>query len=90
VISPRHRIVVIEGLYTFLSIDPWRKAAELLDERWLLEVDVEEAERRLVKRHVVSGITADWEAGVRRARENDMPSEWCKVCCFPQFTIISA
>jgi pantothenate kinase len=55
-IFPQHRIIVIEGLYTHLSIDPWCEAAALLDERWFLEVAVEEAERRLVKRHVASGI----------------------------------
>jgi len=80
-VFPHHRIVVIEGLYTHLSIDPWREAAELLDERWFLDVAVEDAERRLVKRHVTSGIVKDWDDGVRRAQENDMPSEWSNVHC---------
>lgn len=70
-----HRIVLIEGLYTFLSVDPWREAAEMMDERWFVDVDIEEATRRLVKRHVISGVAKDIEEAVWRAEENDMPSE---------------
>lgn len=74
-IHPYHRIVVIEGLYTFLSIPPWKEAGLLLDEKWLIQVDIEEARRRLVKRHVVSGVAKDLEEAVWRAEENDMPSK---------------
>lgn len=73
---PSHRIVLIEGLYTFLSISPWNEAGILLDERWYLKVDIDEAKRRLVKRHVLTGVTKDWDEAVLRAEENDMPSEW--------------
>lgn len=73
-IHPYHRIVVIEGLYTFLSIEPWRAAGELLDERWWIEVGEEEAQRRLIKRHVVSGVAKDEEEAVWRAEQNDLPS----------------
>lgn len=73
-IHPRHRVIIIEGLYTFLSIGPWREGGALLDERWFLEVDVDEAQRRLVKRHVVSGVAKDLEEAVWRAEESDMPS----------------
>ncbi|KAF8878451.1 P-loop containing nucleoside triphosphate hydrolase protein [Infundibulicybe gibba] len=58
-INPSHRIVIIEGLYTLLSIEPWREASLLLDERWLIQVDIEEAQRRIVKRHVVTGVAKD-------------------------------
>jgi len=73
-IQPHHRIVLIEGLYTFLSIDPWREGGELLDERWFLHIDMMEAERRLVKRHVVSGVARDLDEAIWRAKENDMPN----------------
>lgn len=73
-IHPCHRIVVIEGLYTFLSIEPWKKAGELLDERWFVDIGFEEAGERLVRRHVVSGVAKDLEEAIWRARENDMPS----------------
>lgn len=73
-IHPEHRIVVIEGLYTFLSIDPWAEAGKMLDERWFVALDIEEATRRLVKRHVLTGVARDQEEAVWRATENDMPS----------------
>ena len=74
-VYPRHRVVLIEGLYGFLGIEPWREAAEMLDERWWLDVSEEEAERRLVERHVRSGVAKDLEEAIWRSRENDAPSE---------------
>lgn len=73
-IHPYHRIVVIEGLYTFLSIDPWVEASKLLDERWFVHVDVIKARERLVKRHVVTGVAKDMEEAIWRADENDGPN----------------
>lgn len=75
-ILPSHRIVVIEGLYVLLNEKGWKEAAELLDERWLVDVDVKEARVRLVKRHVVTGVAADLEEAYWRADNNDMPSKW--------------
>ncbi|KAF5339356.1 hypothetical protein D9611_009789 [Ephemerocybe angulata] len=73
-VHPYHRIVVIEGLYTFLSIEPWSAGSALLDERWWIEVDEEEAQRRLIKRHVISGVAKDEEEALWRAEENDLPN----------------
>jgi len=69
-----HRIVVIEGLYTFLSLPIWVDAGKLLDERWLIEIDPAVASNRLVKRHVTSGVAKDMEEAQWRAVENDTPS----------------
>ncbi|KZV77423.1 P-loop containing nucleoside triphosphate hydrolase protein [Peniophora sp. CONT] len=73
-ITPQHRIVVIEGLYTFLSIEPWCRAGSLLDERWYIELDPKEAARRLVKRHVATGVAKDLTEAQWRSDENDMPN----------------
>ncbi|KAJ3980701.1 P-loop containing nucleoside triphosphate hydrolase protein [Lentinula detonsa] len=73
-IHPQHRLVIIEGLYTALNFDFWREAALLLDERWYLELDLEEAQKRLVKRHLVSGVAKDSTEAVWRAEANDMPN----------------
>ena len=73
-ILPEHRIIVIEGLYTFLSLSPWVDAGRLLDERWLIELDPTAASNRLVKRHVKSGVAKDLEEAQWRAVENDTPS----------------
>lgn len=73
-ILPEHRIIVIEGLYTLLSLSPWVDAGKLLDERWLVELDSTVASNRLVKRHVESGVAKDVEEAQWRAVENDTPS----------------
>jgi len=73
-IYSHHRLILIEGLYTFLGIPPWRTAAEMLDERWFLDVDEAEAERRLVLRHVQTGVAKDLEEAIWRSRENDAPN----------------
>ncbi|KAF7353687.1 p-loop containing nucleoside triphosphate hydrolase protein [Mycena venus] len=73
-VYPHHRLVLIEGLYTFLSIEPWSEASALLDERWFLHVDDAEACRRLVKRHVETGICANEEEARLRAEGNDIPN----------------
>jgi pantothenate kinase len=73
-IHAHHRIVLIEGLYTFLAIEPWKEGGVLLDERWFLTVGVQEAKGRLLRRHVESGVARDGGEAVWMAEENDMPS----------------
>jgi len=73
-IHPQHRIVMIEGLYAALNVGSCGEAALLLDERWYIEVDMAEAQKRLVKRHVISGVAKDLDEAVWRAEENDMPN----------------
>ncbi|KAG1741797.1 P-loop containing nucleoside triphosphate hydrolase protein [Suillus paluster] len=60
-IYPSHRLVVIEG-------------AQLMDERWWVQVGLEEARRRLVKRHVLTGVAKDMEEAIWRAGQNDEPN----------------
>ncbi|KAJ7168314.1 P-loop containing nucleoside triphosphate hydrolase protein [Mycena crocata] len=73
-VYPHHRLVLIEGLYTFLSIPPWSEASALLDERWFLHVDEAEACRRLTKRHVETGICINEDEARLRAERNDLPN----------------
>ncbi|KAJ1310750.1 hypothetical protein OPQ81_009272 [Rhizoctonia solani] len=73
-ILPSHRIVLIEGLYTFINTPEWKAAAEALDERWLIEINIPEATRRIVQRHVVTGVAKDLEEATWRAENNDMPN----------------
>lgn len=74
-VHTHHRIVIIEGLYTFLAVQPWSEAGLLLDERWLVDVDPVRARRRLVERHVLTGVTKDAKEAEWRADTNDGPSE---------------
>nr|GAT47455.1 predicted protein [Mycena chlorophos]GAT47456.1 predicted protein [Mycena chlorophos] len=85
-VEEHHRLVIVEGLYPFLSIEPWVeaakllderwfiRAAKLLDERWFIRVDEEEAANRLTKRHVETGICPDAEEAGKRAEGNDLPN----------------
>jgi pantothenate kinase len=75
-IGPHHRIVIVEGLYAFLGIDPWKKAGEMLDERWFVDLPEDEARTRLVNRHVLTGVASSLEEAYFRADDNDMPSEF--------------
>ncbi|KAI0757453.1 P-loop containing nucleoside triphosphate hydrolase protein [Daedaleopsis nitida] len=73
-VYPYHRLVIIEGLYTFLGIPPWSAASELLDERWWIHIGEEDAENRLVVRHVQTGVAKDMDEAIWRSRENDAPN----------------
>jgi len=75
IVHPYHRIVVIEGLYVLLAIEPWKKAGMMLDERCLIEVNPDEARKRLVSRHIITGVAKDLTEANWRADENDLPSE---------------
>ncbi|CAK3869277.1 P-loop containing nucleoside triphosphate hydrolase [Lecanosticta acicola] len=68
------RIVVMEGNYLSLGTGAkeWREAAELMDELWFVEVEFDVARKRLIKRHVESGIAGDEEEAAKRADENDL------------------
>ncbi|KAG6889034.1 hypothetical protein C0992_006602 [Termitomyces sp. T32_za158] len=74
IIHTNHRIIIIEGLYTLLSIPPWNEAGQFLDERWYLDVAIDECRQRLIKRHVATGVAKDVEEATWRAEENDIPN----------------
>ncbi|KIJ45215.1 hypothetical protein M422DRAFT_59978 [Sphaerobolus stellatus SS14] len=74
VIRPHHRIVIIEGLYVFLNIEPWSTAGSLLNERWFITIDADVGKERLCKRHVETGVAANWEEALWRAENNDIPN----------------
>ena len=74
-LTPAHRIVVIEGLYTMLDVEPWRDAAAQMDERWWIDIDVMRARSRLVRRHIQTGVARDTVEAIWRAENNDEDSE---------------
>jgi pantothenate kinase len=71
-ILPTTKIIIFEGNYLSLDKEPWSTAAALMDELWFVEVDFEVARRRLVERHVRTGVTATAEEAERRVTENDL------------------
>lgn len=73
-IAASSRVVVFEGNYLSLGsgAGEWKEAAGMMDELWFVDVPEEIARKRLVARHVVSGIAADEEEAGKRADENDL------------------
>ena len=73
-IAASSRIIVMEGNYLSLGSGAaeWKEAAGLMDELWFVEVEEAVARKRLMKRHIASGIAANEEEGGRRADENDL------------------
>jgi len=67
-LNGHHRIVIIEGLYTFLDVEPWRRAAEVLDLRVFIDVDPRIARERLVRRCLAEGIEDTMEKAVERGK----------------------
>nr|OQO26678.1 hypothetical protein B0A51_07678 [Rachicladosporium sp. CCFEE 5018] len=73
-IAPSQRIVVLEGNYLSLGkgAPEWKEAAELMDELWFVDVAEDVAKKRLIERHVASGVAKDAEEAARGADENDL------------------
>jgi len=71
-ILPTTRVLVFEGLYLSLDKSPWNEAAKLMDELWFVDVDFETAKKRLVERHVRTGVAGSVEEAEERATQSDM------------------
>ncbi|RTQ97680.1 nucleoside triphosphate hydrolase [Halomonas nitroreducens] len=71
-VTPDHRIVIVEGNYLLLDQGPWRALHDLFDLSVMLEVDDETLEQRLVERWLAMG--RDAEAARHKALDKDMPN----------------
>lgn len=66
------RMVIFEGLYVAMDHEPWRDAANLMDELWFVDVPMDVAVERLVKRHVAAGLSPDSDHARTRIMASDM------------------
>lgn len=71
-VTPEHRIVIVEGNYLLLDQGPWRALHSLFDLRVMLEVEDVVLERRLIERWSSMGQNA--EDARRKALDKDMPN----------------
>ncbi|GAA5923802.1 hypothetical protein JCM1841_005396 [Sporobolomyces salmonicolor] len=71
-ILPTHRIVVVEGLYALLDVEPWREATDELDVKIWVDCDRAVARRRLIRRYLQSGIEPSKEAAEQRVDLSDI------------------
>jgi pantothenate kinase len=71
-ILPNTQIVILEGNYLLVNEGDWAQIGPLVDERWFVSVDLEDARRRVAERHVRSGIEPDMASALRRVDANDL------------------
>ncbi|KAI1777481.1 phosphoribulokinase/uridine kinase [Hypoxylon cercidicola] len=65
-------VCIVEGNYLLCEEEPWRAIAELVDDRWLVNVDPGLARKRVAARHLAAGIEATMEDALKRTDENDL------------------
>ncbi|XXG68143.1 hypothetical protein AAC387_Pa06g1302 [Persea americana] len=71
-VSLQHKVVIVEGNYLFLEEGAWKDISSTFDEKWFLEVDIDKAMQRVLKRHISTGETAD--VAKQRIEYNDRPN----------------
>ncbi|KAF6767184.1 P-loop containing nucleoside triphosphate hydrolase [Kalmanozyma brasiliensis GHG001] len=88
-VLPEHRVVVFEGLYCNCEEGEWARAARGFDRRLVFEMDKDEARRRLVVRHVKTGVAKDEEEAMWRADNNDLPNgDWLMSHLLEPYTVV--
>jgi len=71
-VTHQHQVVVVEGNYLLLEEGDWKSLKSVFDECWFVEIDLDEAMRRVEKRHIATGKPpeiAKWRVGY-----NDRPN----------------
>ncbi|WCJ21626.1 P-loop containing nucleoside triphosphate hydrolases superfamily protein [Euphorbia peplus] len=58
-ISVQHKVVIVEGNYLLLEEGVWKDMASMFDEKWFVDVDIETAMERVLKRHISTGKPPD-------------------------------
>jgi len=72
IIPAETRIILVEGNYLLLDEQPWTRLAPLFDLTVWLDVEVEELERRLIRRWLKHGFAGG--AARQKAMSNDIPN----------------
>jgi pantothenate kinase len=71
-IGPETSLVILEGSWLLLDLEPWREISSLVDDTWFIDVDPNLARIRIAQRHVKAGIEPDMVHALARADTNDM------------------
>ncbi|KAI8622122.1 P-loop containing nucleoside triphosphate hydrolase protein [Chytriomyces sp. MP71] len=71
-ISPETRFLLLEGIYLHLSLPPWEEMRSQFDEAWFLDIPLQAAAARLMRRHVATGVEKTEEKARERVEESDM------------------
>lgn len=71
-VSLQHKIVIVEGNYLLLGDGAWKEVSSMFDEKWFVDVDIEKAMQRVLKRHISTGKAPD--VAKWRIDYNDRPN----------------
>ncbi|KAJ0621080.1 putative uridine/cytidine kinase [Helianthus annuus] len=73
-INIQHKVVIVEGNYLFLDEGSWKEISSMLDEKWFVDVDIDVAMERVLKRHIETGVGRTPEIAKQRIEYNDRPN----------------
>ncbi|XP_071719827.1 putative uridine kinase C227.14 isoform X2 [Rutidosis leptorrhynchoides] len=71
-VNVQHKVVIVEGNYILLEEGTWKDISSMLDEKWFVDVDIDVAMERVLKRHISTGNTPD--IAKQRIEYNDKPN----------------
>ncbi|XP_022758330.1 putative uridine kinase C227.14 isoform X2 [Durio zibethinus] len=71
-VSLQHKVVIVEGNYLLFEGGVWKEISSMFDEKWFIDVDLDTAMQRVLRRHIATGKhpdVAQW-----RIDYNDRPN----------------
>nr|XP_043609806.1 putative uridine kinase C227.14 [Erigeron canadensis] len=71
-VNVQHKVVIVEGNYILLEEGTWKDISTMLDEKWFVDVNIDVAMERVLKRHISTGKTP--EIAKQRIEYNDRPN----------------
>ncbi|VFR02083.1 unnamed protein product [Cuscuta campestris] len=72
-VNIHHKVVIVEGNYLLLEEGVWNDISSIFDEKWFIDVDLEKAMQRVLKRHIATGRLPD-DVARWRIEYNDKPN----------------
>lgn len=72
-VTLEHKIVIVEGNYLLLEEGVWKDISATFDEKWFIDVDLDTAMERVLKRHISKSRKSPDEAK-HRIEYNDRPN----------------
>ncbi|KAK1287791.1 hypothetical protein QJS10_CPB19g01111 [Acorus calamus] len=71
-VNRRHKLVIVEGNYLLLDEGVWREVSSVFNEKWFIDIEIDKAMQRVLKRHISTGKTPDIASW--RVEYNDRPN----------------
>ncbi|XP_026419222.1 putative uridine kinase C227.14 [Papaver somniferum] len=71
-VTLQHKLVIVEGNYLLLEEGAWKEVSSVFDEKWFIDIDIDTAMQRVLKRHISTGKPPD--VAKWRIDYNDRPN----------------